>query len=340
MKILYPGQENVLQNYLLHKQVFLLVDSKTNGFCTGPAWQLLPALKDARIITMPSGEAYKNKETLDWIYTQLQEQGTQKDAVLVCLGGGVVSDMGGFAAATYMRGIEVIFIPTTLLAMTDAAIGGKTGYNFQHAKNNIGLIYFPTHLYINPIFLDSLNEAIIKQGFVESIKHYLIADAIAWQKCIAQESFHYDLALIKKSIAIKESFVQHDVQDGGIRQALNFGHSIGHALEAQHLANNKALSHGQAVLLGMLVELGISEALFNLDKQIKKDVIAFNKKVLQLQLPTIDAKDILPYLAFDKKNKEGVYKFSLIKSLATPALQVSVSPIQIEEAINQLKDEY
>lgn len=340
-QIFYSGQEADVEQLLTSRKCIVLVDSKTNGFCLHKAKTILPFLQTAPIIAIPAGEANKNLATLEWIWKNLALHQADKNTILITHGGGVVSDIGGFAAATYMRGIDCIHIPTTLLAMTDAAIGGKTAINFEDyhgivAKNRIGQIHLPIALYINPIFLETLSERLLKEGSVESIKHFLIADKNNWQSIIEGLcNFRQMTTLenIKNSIAIKNYFVEQDLNDKDLRQALNFGHSIGHAVEARSQSTSHPYLHGEAVLYGMLVELAISEMVLGTNASIRKDLKNYNQQQLQIPVPHYTLEELLPYLQLDKKNMEGQLIMTLLANIAKPKVKIKISLETIRKAL-------
>jgi 3-dehydroquinate synthase len=339
-QILYIGEEKALSALLSNRKCIVLVDSKTNGFCLHKAKTILPFLQTCAVIAIPADEANKNLATLEWIWKNLITLQADKNTILITHGGGMVSDIGGLAAATYMRGIDCIHIPTTLLAMTDAAIGGKTAINFEHSagnitKNILGQIHLPIAVYVNPIFLETLSDRLLKEGTVESIKHYLIADKEQWKKIETIIDFREltTLESITKSIRIKEKIVAQDIDDKGIRQALNFGHSIGHAVEASSQATAHPCLHGEAVLYGMLVELAISEITINSNTQIRKSLFTYNQEQLKIALPNPTLEELLPYLQLDKKNSGGQLVMTLIADIAEPKLKMNISLEIIRKAM-------
>jgi 3-dehydroquinate synthase len=336
-QIAFAGQEQLVMDALANKQIVVIADARSNGFCVPVASQYVPALQNAHILAMPAGEDYKTAETAQWLWSQLQQMHINKSWMIVNIGGGVVCDIGGFVASTYMRGIPFINIPTTLLAMNDAAIGGKTGINFGGIKNSIGSFANAQMVYVQPAFLNTLPDVQICNGAMESIKHALIYDAALWQQFCNHPSINSftNLASIKQSIAIKNHFVQIDPLDENKRQALNFGHTIGHAIEAESLQSNNPLLHGQAILLGMLAELWISEKTFHLSSSVRQDLEKIHQQLMPAVQFTFDANKIVQHILHDKKNTDTT-RMSLLCNIAEPKIKTQVSSAQILEALNYL----
>ena len=252
--IKYGSIKEELHSFLAtnkYTQVFILVDENTLEHCL----PLLPNF-DYQIIKIESGERNKNIETCQKIWQNLLNNNADRKALLINLGGGVISDMGGFCASTYKRGIDFINIPTTLLAMVDATIGGKTGIDFGFQKNMIGLFSLAKTVLIDATFLKTLNYRQIKSGKAEMLKHGLIANEQHFTQIISSAIPNLDL--IKASIAIKQEIVSTDPFEKGIRKSLNFGHTLGHALEAYYLANNLDILHGEAIAQGMIWAIQLS----------------------------------------------------------------------------------
>jgi 3-dehydroquinate synthase len=339
-KIIYVGQEELFNNFLVDKEIVIIADSNTNGFCIAEASKLMIPLSKARIITIPAGEAFKNIESVQWIWQQLQEFGVNKSWCIVTIGGGVLSDVANFAAATYMRGIDFVSIPTTLLAMTDASIGGKTGFNFGGIKNAIGVFAEPKMVYINPIFLKTLSEKNCWNGAAESIKHALLHDKNTWEKYYKIPGLDKFISLqsIKLSNECKQYFVQQDFFDVGIRQALNFGHSIGHAIEACSAQTKKPMLHGEAVMLGMIAELYISEKLLGTPTDIRMHVTQLKNNFYSYAKFSFTVIDVLQKLLLDKKNTTTI-NMSLLADVEKPKIKNMVDGTLIEQAIQLLFDE-
>ncbi len=300
-----------------YSSLFILVDTLSNENCLDRFIQFLSTDLKIEIIEFENGEANKNIETCIEIWTVLTEYGADRKSLLLNLGGGVVTDLGGFVASTYKRGIDFINIPTTLLAMVDASIGGKNGVDLGNLKNQIGVIKTPRMVLIDTIFLDTMPLNEMKSGLAEMIKHGLIADKIYFEKFLNLSSMDNSVldALIQESIVIKNNIVLQDPTENGIRKSLNFGHTLGHAIESYFLENkNKTtLLHGEAIAVGMILESYLS-----MEKGFisKADYLQIKTLIQNLFEPiTLEPADINPILEFlihDKKNEYGKIQFALL----------------------------
>ena len=305
--------ENSLSEFNLqdYSQIAILVDDNTKRDCLSILLSKNSALKPKLIIEINSGEEYKNIVTCNFIWQQLTENNFDRNSLLINLGGGVIGDMGGFCASTYKRGIDFIQIPTTLLAMVDASVGGKLGIDFKELKNQIGLFANPKSVLIYPEFLKTLDENQLVFGFAEVVKHALIADKYFWKE-LAKTNFH-DLIwkdVIAHSISIKNKIVLSDPQEKGERKKLNFGHTFGHAIESYYLQKGTPVFHGQAIALGMLLESKMS----NLTEIEKGEITEFI--LSNFTLPYNPAKNkLIQFLLNDKKNKAGKINFSLLEGI-------------------------
>jgi 3-dehydroquinate synthase len=290
-----------------YSMVAILVDENTKRECLS----LLPKINNSIIIEVPSGEAKKNISTCNTIWEKLSINNFDRNSVLINLGGGVIGDMGGFCAASYKRGIDFIQIPTTLLAMVDASIGGKIGINFNGLKNQIGLFSNPKSVIINPIFLKTLSRNQLQSGFAEVIKHSLITNKKHWE-ILSNTSFK-DLDwqhIIDISIQIKNTIVKADPLEKNNRKKLNFGHTYGHAIESYYLEEKKPILHGESVLMGIILECELSLLSQNEKIEIK------NYLIKNFQLPDIPSKNkLMKFLINDKKNKEAKINFTLLNGI-------------------------
>lgn len=306
-----------------NKIPFLLVDSNTKKHC-------LPHIKlKCPVIEIKAGETNKNFEQVIYVIEKLIENSANKQAVLINLGGGVVTDIGGFVASIFLRGIDFIHVPTTLLGMADASIGGKNGIDFKALKNYIGTIKSPQKIIYFLPFLDTLKSKEMKNGYAEIVKIGLIQNS----KLIPLLNKNNRAKLIKESAITKLKLILKDIDDKGIRQLLNFGHSIGHAYESLCLSIGKEIPHGIAVVKGMLTEIEIAEKFFKLDKneaqKMKKLILQhFNEKPLTNK----ELKQIAPYLIKDKKNTKQLIAFSLPVKLGKGKIQCTVA---LEKLINK-----
>ena len=290
-----------------YSKVAILVDENTKIDCLPK----LPKIENSIIIEVTSGEINKNIASCNYIWEQLSEHNFDRDSLMINLGGGVIGDMGGFCASTYKRGIDFIQIPTTLLAMADASVGGKLGVDFNGLKNQVGLYSNPKSVIINPEFLQTLPENQLKSGFAEVVKHALISDKNLWKEIISIPFNEMNREkIIETSINIKNKIVLSDPCEKGERKKLNFGHTFGHAVESYYLEKGTPVLHGEAVLMGILLEVEISLVSQEENNQIKNYILS------NFSLPFTPKKlDLLPFLMNDKKNKVGKINFSLLTNI-------------------------
>jgi len=294
-------------DFLTYSKVAILVDENTKRNCL----YKLPKFDNCTIIEIKSGEEHKNITTCSFIWEELTNNHFDRKSLLINLGGGVIGDMGGFCASTYKRGIDFIQIPTTLLAMVDASIGGKLGIDFNGLKNQIGLFNNPKSVLINSEFLNTLSDNELKSGFAEVVKHALIANNNLWNKIIST-SFN-DLIweeIIETSIKIKNKIVASDPFEKGERKKLNFGHTFGHAIESYYLEKGTPILHGEAVFIGMILETELSP-ISKEDKNEIKNYILSNFTLAH----TPNKSNLLPFLMNDKKNSQGKINFSLLNKI-------------------------
>ena len=288
------------------------------------------------LIEIDPGEDNKNIDICIGIWSMMQEFGLDRKSLLINLGGGVITDMGGFAASTYMRGIDFINIPTTLLGMVDASIGGKTGLDLQHYKNHLGTFNHPKGIFIIPEFLSSLHELEIKSGFAEIVKHGLIADHLHLRDTLSylEDGLPGIDTLIPQSVKIKLHIVEQDPTEQGIRKALNFGHTVGHAIETYYLTKGKLIMHGSAVAYGMMVEAYLSHELNNLKIEDLKYILEIIPKHLEPARVTDDMiLDLIDFMKKDKKNESSEIKFSLLNAIGEPAINIACSEDDISNAL-------
>lgn len=320
-----------LHNY---SQCFILVDEHTKNYC-------LPLLKlnqNLIVIEIASGEEFKNITTCQFVWSKLLENQADRNSLLINLGGGVICDMGAFSAACYKRGIAFMQIPTTLLAMVDAAYGGKTGVDFLDQKNMIGLFANAQEVFIEPIFLKTLPQNELLSGFAEVLKHGLIQNSVYFYESIAQfKQKKIDwLSVIHNSIAIKQAIVDIDPNEKGIRKILNFGHTIGHAFESYALLHFKnKLLHGEAVVLGMIAALYLSDKKGFLSLTIGQCIIDELLNVYSFHFTEqIHIEDMLSLIMNDKKNQNNQVKMVLLKDIGEAIFDVNVNENELVDAIN------
>ena len=277
------------------------------------AYQNFLNWKTQLLLRLLSGEINKSISSCNYIWEQLSEHNFDRDSLLINLGGGVIGDMGGFAASTYKRGIDFIQVPTTLLAMVDASVGGKLGIDFKDFKNQVGLFSNPKSVIISPEFLQTLPENQLKSGFAEVVKHALISDKNLWEEIISVPFNEMNWEkIIETSINIKNKIVLSDPYEKGERKKLNFGHTFGHAVESYYLEKGTPILHGEAVLMGILLEVELSVVSQEKKNEIKNYILS------NFSLPFNPKKsDLLPFLMNDKKNKVGKINFSLLTNIGS-----------------------
>jgi 3-dehydroquinate synthase len=303
-----------------YSNIFILADTHSNDYCLTRFLPLLATDKNIEIIEIESGESEKNINTCVEIWSILTELGGDRNSLLINVGGGVITDIGGFVASTFKRGIDFIHIPTTLLAMVDASIGGKNGVDLGSLKNQVGVINVPKMLLIDTEYLATLPQNEMRSGLAEMLKHGLIFDAAYWNefKDLGNLDFADFDQLIYRSIEIKNEIVMQDPTENGIRKALNFGHTLGHAIESYFLENEakKTLLHGEAIAAGMILESYISwqKKLLSAVEYLEiKNVI--NSVFKTIVFEEKDLAPILDLLIHDKKNEYGKIQFALLDGI-------------------------
>uniref|UniRef100_UPI00404936E6 3-dehydroquinate synthase n=1 Tax=Flavobacterium sp. TaxID=239 RepID=UPI00404936E6 len=304
----------------LYSKVFILVDENTSDQCLPYFLANFATEVTIEIIELEAGEENKNIETCVGIWNSLTELEGDRKSIIINLGGGVITDIGGFVACTFKRGIEFINIPTTLLAMVDASIGGKNGVDLGNLKNQIGIIREPKAVLIDTHFLETLSSKEMRSGLAEMLKHGLIFNREYWNKFKNLTDLNTeDLdSLIHESIQIKNTIVSEDLTENGIRKSLNFGHTLGHAIESYFLENKDKVSllHGEAVAVGMVLESYLSK-----EKKLITEVEYLEIKNLILSLyervsfDENDIEKIMELLIFDKKNEFGIIQFALLNGI-------------------------
>lgn len=339
--ILYKNNIEQLKNLISsHTKTFLLLDENTKKYCLQKLNSIDLFKSNTIEIVILSGEQNKNIETVQLIWSKLIEHQADRKSLLINVGGGVVTDIGGFAASCYQRGIDFINIPTTLLGMVDAAVGGKTGIDFQGFKNQIGVFSKPLAAVVLFEFLESLPKRELLSGLAEIIKYGFIADKTFLKATLYEKpKVPVDPILLQKAIAVKDAITRNDATEQGLRKILNFGHTIGHALETYLIDNHEEIRHGEAVALGMLPALYLSEKYFNLDHKwilYYKDLYA--KNFNRFSLDDIPVDELVEIMRHDKKNEGGDIRFVLIEDIGKPVYDVVVKPEDIVESINYLVD--
>ena len=352
-----------------HDRVFVLTDDTTHECCL-PKVAALLAQYDAVPITIAHGDQHKTLAALGDVWTALQQGGATRHSLLINLGGGMITDLGGFAAATFKRGINFINIPTTLLAMVDAAVGGKTGINFGGLKNEIGAFADARFVIINTCFLDTLDAENLCSGYAEMLKHALISDERMWAEHVNFDLSQPDLAelqhMVAESIAVKERIVAEDPHEHGIRKALNFGHTIGHALEEFALQQaggavvstaptnqttggaaispapkNRPLLHGYAVAFGLIGELYMSARKAGFPTERLHQTTRFiRENYAQTEFTCNDYPTLLNLMRHDKKNTSGVINFTLLHNIGDIRINQTATDEEICEALDFIREGY
>lgn len=318
----------------------VLVDSYTNDLCLPILLNYIDGLNKTEIIEIPSGEENKTLDICSSVWETLTEYEFSRNDVLICLGGGMVCDMGGFIAALYKRGMDCIYIPTTLLAMVDASIGGKTGIDLGPLKNQLGVFSFPRYVFIDTEFLSTLPKKEVKNGYAEMLKHGLIADA---QHFSVLENFNLENSIllsntIETSLKIKNEIVVSDPQELGRRKLLNFGHTIGHAIEGLFLNSETPMDHGLAVAHGILVETKIAALMNKISTEEVHRIetcIRRNFPLQQFEASIFD--QLLPLLRQDKKRLDNELRCTLLSSIGKGEWDVAVELDVVREALEVLK---
>ena len=321
-----------------YDKLFILTDDHTYRLCW-PVISHLPCLQGAVSICIGPGDIHKNLETLAYVWNRLSTEGATRRSLLLNLGGGMVTDLGGFAAATFKRGISYINVPTTLLSMVDAAVGGKTGINFNELKNEIGAFAPASTVLIDCGFLKTLDTENILSGYAEMLKHGLISNTAHWSELVTFDMEHIDYdrlqQLVAQSVKVKEDSVEQDPYERGIRKALNLGHTVGHAFESFALQKRPVL-HGYAVAWGMVCELYLSFLKTGFPKDKLHQTLRFIKDNYgRLDFTCDDYEALYGFMKHDKKNMaSGVINFTLLGEVGDIRINQTASQEEIYELLD------
>ena len=316
--------------------IFVLVDENTEKFCL-ELFIKKSGIKSFNKIIISSGEENKNIDTCISIWGQLNSFKADRKSLLINLGGGVLTDIGGFAASTYLRGIEFINIPTTLLGMVDAAHGGKTGIDFKQLKNQIGVFNEPLEVLLDNEYLKTLSKEEFINGYAEVVKHSLLTDKpdLTFNSLIKLDLFKDSDYIINSYSSVKNEIVESDKYESSIRKILNLGHTIGHAVESYSHISDKVvdLKHGQAIVIGIITELYISHKKFNFPL---KDVVTVKEHLKNyfslIQLEEDDIMNIYDLMVYDKKNEGSKINFVLLKEIGKPVIDQIVNKDLFKES--------
>lgn len=334
------GLTSLVQQLNKHEysSLFVLVDENTEQHCL-TRFLAHTELNPTSVLVMQAGEENKNLSTCEKLWNELSSLGADRNSALINLGGGVVTDLGGFVACTFKRGIDFYNIPTTLLSMVDASVGGKTGIDLGALKNQIGIIQEPQQVVIDSQWLSTLPLEEVRSGFAEMLKHGLIADANYWGKLKGLVNLTPEVLspYIKPSVAVKSEVVKEDPYEKGLRKILNFGHTLGHAIESYFLVtpSKQRLLHGEAIAIGMVLEAYLSIECCGLSPEEAKEIkLVFQQFYPQVEIKEEDVEAILALLRHDKKNKAGRINFVLITKIGIPAIDVQVPQELFQKAFD------
>jgi 3-dehydroquinate synthase len=308
--------QQLLDTKFVHSKKVIIVDENTNEFCLEYLLTSITGLEDAEVMMLPAGEENKVLEICFQVWEALTDYGIGRKDLIINLGGGVVTDTGGFIAAVFKRGVPFLHIPTSLLGMVDAAIGGKTGIDLGPYKNQLGTFTMPEMTIVDTAFLGTLPQEEVLNGFAEMVKHALIADIELWNAFLQLERIEANelMPFIEKSAAIKMQIVTEDPTEEGQRKLLNFGHTVGHALEGYFLSTETPISHGLAVVLGMIAEIHLSVELGYLSSHDQELIVSSLKKWFPLiNIPMFENEQVIQLMKNDKKNSENKIKAALLK---------------------------
>lgn len=321
-----------------YDKLYILTDEHTQQYCYPLLKDLLPEVEQ---IIIGAGDVNKTLENLAFVWQALSEKGASRHSLLINLGGGMITDLGGFAASTFKRGITYINIPTTLLAMVDAAVGGKTGINFNGLKNEIGVFNPAAYVILETEFLRSLDAQNFFSGYAEMLKHGLISTPEHWSELLSFNTDNIDYSVLKemvgRSVSVKEQIVTEDPLEHGIRKVLNLGHTVGHAFESLALAQNRPVLHGYAVAWGIVCELYLSHIKVGFPLEKMRQTIQFIRQNYgTFSFDCNQYEQLYELMKHDKKNTAGVINFSLLKNIG----EVSLNETADKETIFQMFDFY
>ncbi len=337
--ILFGSSPKCLADFLVGKSytnIGILVDENTALYC-------LPKLKECLnnynyfVIEISSGEDFKNLETCQEIFEHMLEMGADRHSLLINLGGGVIGDMGGFCASTYMRGIDFVQIPTTLLSQVDSSVGGKLGVDFQMVKNIIGVFNNPQLVIIDNEMLLTLDKEQLRSGFAEVVKHGLISDASLYEDVsgpdFGLDPKYFNNELLYRSILVKKDVVEKDPYEKGLRKILNYGHTIGHAVETESWNLDEPLLHGEAIFVGMICENYMAYAKNLLSEDVMNAVNQTLKTLFYRAEVVENADKIIEHMRKDKKNQNKKMFAALINDIGS---SIPATEISEEEVLNSL----
>lgn len=328
-------------------RVFVLVDETTRKYCLpclcATAGMILP--DETNVITIPAGDLHKDCRSLGHVWECLQQRGATRHSLLINLGGGMVTDLGGFAAATFKRGLHCINIPTTLLAMVDASVGGKTGINFGGLKNEVGVFRNAAAVLIDTAFLATLDRENLLSGYAEMLKHGLIASTEMLCELLSFDITQFNAAddmlrrMLESSVGVKQRIVAEDPTEKGLRKALNLGHTVGHAFESLAMRHGRPVLHGYAVAWGLVAELYLSVLKAGFPVSVLRQVSSFVAEYYgRMDISCDDYAELIELMTHDKKNTSGNINFSLLSDVGQLMLNQVATRKEIEESLDFYRD--
>lgn len=338
----YQGLADYLNKEFCSK-IFVLVDNNTRDHCLPILKEKLDSKHTFEVLEIQAGEKFKNLETCREIWEQLSVLRADRKSLVINLGGGVITDMGGFIASCFKRGIRFINIPTTLLSMVDASVGAKTGIDLGVLKNQIGLFSNPEMVLIDPKYLNTVSEREMRSGLAEIIKYGYTFDKRLWEEISTFDSVDLDriVPLVHKSVEIKNNVVLNDLHESGLRKTLNFGHTAGHAIESYFLDSKLKvdLTHGEAIAAGMVIELYYSSKVCGLPISWAEELKGFVRKFYgEIDITPEDCDSIMELMVFDKKNVSGIINFVLLENIENCKIDQQITPELIQEGILYFAD--
>jgi len=325
-------------------QVFAIADANTATMVMSRLQTTSASMRKAQTVTVKAGDMNKNIESLSHIWRKLGDNGCSRHSLIVNVGGGVVTDMGAFAAATFKRGVRFVNIPTTLLGAVDAAVGGKTGINFNGLKNEVGVFAQAISVIISTTFFDTLPHQELLSGYAEMLKHGLLSNAKSYNALlgyiIAESDPDRLLTLLEESVKVKASIVSQDPTEQGIRKALNLGHTAGHAFESYALSKQSPIPHGYAVAWGLVVELVLSHLQQGFSSS---ELYKYANYVLEnygaYTISCDDYDELLRLMHHDKKNTDATaINFTLLRDIGDPVIDTLVDDEQVRTALDIYRD--
>lgn len=326
-----------------HDRIFVITDETTADVC----WRVVSgffSMHGAKLITIGTTDTHKNLDSLVHVWTELQQGGATRHSCIINLGGGMVTDLGGFAASTFKRGMNFINIPTTLLAMVDASVGGKTGINFGGLKNEIGVFNDANFVILNTEFLRTLDDANIRSGYAEMLKHGLISDEKHWAELINYDLERPDLRqlanMLGDSVKVKERIVSEDPYEKGLRKALNLGHTFGHAFESFSLKGSSSpLLHGYAVAFGLIPELYLSTIKMGFPQDKLRQTVAFIRENYgQFTITCDDYPKLIELMHHDKKNTGNEINVTLLSGIGNIHVDQTITEDEVKEALDFFRE--